>query len=112
MYLRPYQEKTNKPMNTPLTNEQKIDEIYSLLKSQQRVQSRAFWYRIFKWCLILGVGYFTLSNPGYVAGKLMDYISPIVTQQVESIVANKKNGLIDQVKKIIPQSDPQPQEQY
>lgn len=61
-------------MNTPLTNEQKLDEIYEMLRSQQSAQSRAFWYRMLKWCLILGVGYFTLSHPGYVTGKIMDYV--------------------------------------
>lgn len=61
-------------MNTPLTNEQKLDEIYDMLRQQQSRTSRAFWYRILKWCLILGAAYFTLTHPGYVTGKIMEYV--------------------------------------
>lgn len=50
-------------MNTPLSNEQKLDEIYSILKSIRASQSRAFWYKTLKWGLILGIGYITLTHP-------------------------------------------------
>jgi hypothetical protein len=60
--------------NTPLTIEQKIDEIHTMLRAQASQSSRAFWYRMLKWFLILGIGYFTISNPGYVMGKIMEYI--------------------------------------
>ena len=99
-------------MTTPLTNEQKIDEIYDMMRSERSSRSRGFWYRILKWLAILGIAYFTISNPGYVTGKIMGYLWPIVAEQVDTIVSNKKNWLIESVKKILPESDPQPQEQY
>ena len=98
--------------NTSLTIEQKIDEIHTMLRVQQSRTSRAFWYRMLKWSLILGIAYFTLSNPGYVTGKIMEYLQPIIIEQMQTIMSDKKDGLLDQVKKILPKADSQPQEQY
>ena len=61
-------------MNTPLTNEQKLDAIYTMLQANQARSNRAFWYRMLKWCIVLSIGYFTLTHPGYVADKAMSYI--------------------------------------
>ncbi|MBC7498404.1 hypothetical protein H7170_02060 [Candidatus Gracilibacteria bacterium] len=89
-------------MNTPLTNEQKLDEIYSILQSQRSSQSRAFWYRILKWCIILGLGYFTLSHPGYVTSKIMEYVGPIIVEQMKSVMSTQKEGLLKQMKDLMP----------
>lgn len=98
-------------MSISLTSEEKIDAIYTMLRSDQARMKRAFWYRIVKWCLILGVGYFALSNPGYVTGKIMEYVWPIMVEQMQTIMSDKKDGLLDQMKKILPATMPQPQEQ-
>jgi hypothetical protein len=78
--------------------------------ANQARMSRAFWYRMFKWCLILGIGYFTLTHPGYVVGKMTEYIQPIIMEQMQTILANQKNGFLEQVKKMMPESGSQPQE--
>lgn len=97
---------------TSLSIEQKIDEIHSMLRAEQSRTSRAFWYRMLKWALILGIAYFTLSNPGYVTDKIMEYLQPIIIEQMQTIMSDKKDGLLDQMKKILPTATPQPQEQY
>jgi hypothetical protein len=86
----------------PLTSEQKLDEIYSMLKSNQARTSRAFWYRTLKWLIILGIGYFTLTHPGYVTSKMTEYIQPIIVEQMKGIMSDKKDGLMDQIKKMMP----------
>ncbi len=78
-------------MSTELTTAEKVDAIYAMLVANQARLSRAFWYRMFKWCLILGIGYFTLTHPGYVVGKMTEYIQPIIMEQMQTIIANQKN---------------------
>ncbi|MBC7503823.1 hypothetical protein H7169_02545 [Candidatus Gracilibacteria bacterium] len=88
-----------------MTSEEKLDAVYIMLKDNQARMSRAFWYRILKWILILGIVYFTFTHPGYVAGKITEYIQPIVIEQMKTIMNNEKNGLLDQLKKIMPSSN-------
>ncbi len=89
-------------MHTPLTSEQKLDEIYNIVKSQQSARSRSYWYRIIKWMIIFAIAYFTLSNPGYVTGKIMEYVGPIMVEQMKGIMATQKDGLLKQMKDLIP----------
>lgn len=41
--------------NTPLTNEQKLDEIYHIIKAGERRRLQASIGRILKWVIILGL---------------------------------------------------------
>ena len=88
-----------------MTSEEKIDAVYTMLKDNQARSSRIFWYKIFKWAIILGIAYFTLTHPGYVAGKITEYIQPIVIEQMKTIMTNEKDGFLDQLKKIMPASN-------
>jgi hypothetical protein len=85
-----------------LTPEQKLDEIYDMLKSNQARSNRAFWYRTIKWLIILGIGYFTLTHPAYVTGKVTEYLQPIIVEQIRGIMSEKKDWLMDQIKKMMP----------
>ncbi len=94
-------------MNTNLTSEEKLDAIYMMLRSNQARLKRAFWYRIFKWCLIIGVAYFTLTHPGYIAGKVTQYLQPILMEQMKTIIANQKEGFFDKIQKMLPEQQSQ-----
>jgi hypothetical protein len=85
-----------------LSSEQKLDEIYIMLKSNQARSSRIFWYRTIKWLILIGIGYFTLTHPGYVTSKVTEYLQPIIIEQMKGIMSEKKDGLMDQIKKMMP----------
>jgi hypothetical protein len=41
---------------------------------------------------------------------MTEYIQPIIMEQMQTILANQKNGFLEQVKKMMPESGSQPQE--
>jgi hypothetical protein len=89
-------------MTTELTTEAKIDAIYAMLQADRSSRRRAFWYRTIKWLIILGIGYFALTHPGYVTGKLTEYLEPIIVEHMKGIMSDKKDGLMDQIKNMMP----------
>lgn len=46
-----------------MTNEQKLDEIYQIIKAQESRAIRARWFRLFKWIIILALVYYISQNP-------------------------------------------------
>lgn len=88
--------------NMPLSSEQKLDAIYNMLQSDRSSRRRTFWYRIIKWLILIGIGYFTITHPGYVTGKVTEYLEPIIVEQMKEIMSDKKDGLMDQIKNMMP----------
>lgn len=87
---------------TPLTNEQKLNEIYDIIKAWERRRMQASLGRIVKWVFILGIVGFAASNPELVIKKLTDIIQPIVMEQVQSMMDSNKDALMESVKDMLP----------
>ncbi len=85
----------------PLSNEQKLDEIYSILKQQESRNSRARWFRLLKWSVIILGVYIVTSNPGFFLDKLVKIIQPIIMDNVKTMMNEKKDGLLDEMKWIL-----------
>ncbi|MBP9779829.1 hypothetical protein KBD33_04390 [Candidatus Gracilibacteria bacterium] len=85
----------------PLSNEQKLDEIYSILKQQESRNSRARWFRLLKWSVIILGVYIVTSNPGFFLDKLVKIIQPIIMDNVKTMMNEKKDGLLDEMKGIL-----------
>jgi hypothetical protein len=67
-----------------MTNEQKLDEIYQIVKAQQSAATRAKWFRLSKWIAILLLAYYISQNPGVFFDKLTDLLMPAVMDNMES----------------------------
>lgn len=90
-------------MNNPLTNEQKLDEIYTIIRANERRRMQASIGRIVKWVIILGIVGFIASNPEVFIKKLTEIIQPIVMSQVQDMMSTNKDALMESVKDMIPQ---------
>lgn len=69
------------------TNEQKLDEIYHIIKAQESRAARARWYRLVKWVIILVIVYYVAQNPGVVLSKLTDLIMPAVMDNMQQQIS-------------------------
>jgi hypothetical protein len=75
----------------PLSNEQKLDEIYSILKQQESRSNRARWFRLLKWGVIILALYFVTSNPGFFLDRFMKIVQPIIMDNVKTMMNEKKD---------------------
>ena len=65
------------------TNEQKLDEIYHIIKDQESRAMRAKWLRLLKWVIILVIVYYVSQNPEVVLSKITDLIIPMVMDNMQ-----------------------------
>lgn len=86
-----------------MTNEQKLDEIYHIIKNQQAAATRAKWFRILKWCIILSVVYLISQNPELLIGTMTDLIMPTVMDNMKVMMERDSAKIMEQFKDIIPQ---------
>jgi hypothetical protein len=86
----------------PMTNEQKLDEIYQILKAQQSAATRAKWFRLLKWAILLGLTYFIATNPGFFIEKITEMIMPTVMDNMKTMMTEDTAGIMDQLKDILP----------
>ncbi|MBP6981738.1 hypothetical protein KBB25_03115 [Candidatus Gracilibacteria bacterium] len=84
------------------TNAEKLDEIYRILKKQEARQRTSFWYHIFKLFFLIGLGFFLFTNSSLILGKLTDILIPLVTENMKTVMKDQKNGLLDQMKDMLP----------
>ncbi len=49
-----------------ITPEQKLDEIYRILKNQEKRRKTEFFYRIFKWIIIACLAFFVATNSAWI----------------------------------------------
>lgn len=89
-------------METPLTNEQKLDEIYQIVRTQERRRMQASLGRIIKWIIILWVVGFIYSQPELVIQKITDTLAPIILDQVNVIMEENKANLMKSMEDILP----------
>lgn len=66
-----------------MTNEQKLDEIYQIIKTQESRATRAKWFRLLKWVAILALAYYISQNPGVFFDKITDLVMPAVMNNME-----------------------------
>ena len=92
-------------MKEVLTNEQKLDEIYTILKHQESQRKRAVLYRMLKWVIIFSTLFFVATNPVLVTEKITTFLAPIIAENMKATLQNQKNGLLDMMKDILPSSE-------
>lgn len=88
--------------NTPLTNEQKLDEIYHIIKASERHRLQASVARIAKWVIILSIVGFVVSNPDVVIKKMTEIIQPIVMDQVKTMMESNQDSIMNSLKDMLP----------
>lgn len=97
-----------------ITPEQKLDEIYSLLKKQESRQKRATLFRAMKWLIVLGIVYFLTANPAVLqgvftdfVGTTMDAIKPMMLEQAQTLLQNQtdsyQSGALEKVQELLKQ---------
>lgn len=90
---------------TDLTPEQKLDEIYSILKHQETRRKVGIWYRIFKWVIVMGIVWFIAANPTFLITKLTDIMMPIITENMKTMMEDKQSTLMESVKNMLPKNN-------
>ncbi len=89
-------------MDNNLTNEQKLDEVYALVKRMEHRYMMASFGRIIKWIIILGIVGFVASNPKLIVENITEYVKPIIMDQVKTMTEDLNNQLIQGAKGILP----------
>lgn len=80
-----------------LTPQDKIDEIYTILKKQER---RERWRAIYAWTtriIAVTIILLALMYPGFIIRHLTNFFYPIIEQNVKQIISEQKNNLLDSV---------------
>lgn len=90
------------------TNAEKLDEIYRILKKQESRRKVGVWYHIFKLLFLAGLAFFVFTNSSLILGKLTDILIPLVTENMKTVMKDQKNGLLDQMKDMLPENIPLP----
>jgi hypothetical protein len=88
--------------NNQLTNEQKLDEVYTILRAMERRRMMDSLGRILKWVIILGIAGFVLSNPRLIVERITEYVKPIVMEQVETMTKELNDKLMQSAKDMLP----------
>ena len=90
------------------TNAEKLDEIYRIIKKQESRRNAGIWYHFFKLLFLIGLAFFVYTNSSLILGKLTDILIPLVTENMKTVMKDQKNGLLDQMKDMLPQNTPLP----
>lgn len=85
------------------TNAEKLDEIYCILKKQESRRRAGIWYHVIKLLFLAGLVFFIFTNSSLILGKLTDILIPLVTENMKTVMKDQKNGLLDQMKDMLPQ---------
>ena len=80
---------------SPLTNEQKLDEVYRILQKVDARERRSFWYNLLKRVLIYGAILFVALNPSAILGYMTDLIMPRVMDAMMQALDQKKTDAVD-----------------
>jgi large-conductance mechanosensitive channel len=78
-----------------MTNEQKLDAIYTLLQKQDSRERRAFWYSLLKRVVIYGAIIFVALNPSAILGYMTDLIMPRVMDAMSQALDQQKTDAVD-----------------
>ncbi len=80
---------------SPLTNEQKLDEVYRILQKVDARERRSFWYNLLKRVIIYGAILFVALNPSAILGYMTDLIMPRVMDAMSQALDQKKTDAVD-----------------
>jgi hypothetical protein len=85
-----------------LTNEQKLDEIYQIVKAQESRIKRAGWMRLVRIILILAIAYFVFTNPGLIISKITEIMMPAIMENMKTALENDTGWIMKQIQDILP----------
>lgn len=85
-----------------MTNEQKLDEIYQIIKEQEARASRGRLFRILKWIFILGLIVVISQNPGIILNWITDLVMPTVMDNMKTMLEEDSASIMQQFKDILP----------
>lgn len=101
--------KSNNRMKEILTNEQKLDEIYTILRRQESQRKRAIFYRVFKWIIIFSLFLFIATNPVFLVEKITTFLTPLIAENMKATLQDQKNGILEMMKDVV---EPKDEAQY
>lgn len=78
-----------------LTNEQKLDEIYTIIKAQEARTKRAALFRFLKWTIILALVYTASQNPDLILKKVTEYVMPSVMENMSQNMPSVMDNMAD-----------------
>lgn len=91
-------------MLTELTNEQKLNEIYDILKVQESRRKRTVFYKFLKWGVILWVVYFAFTHQDLVFDISKKIAQPILTKVIDTVLNDPDVGIMSTMKDKLLQS--------
>jgi len=86
-----------------MTNEQKLEEIYQILKAQEARLARARLFRILKWMFIFVVVFIIIKNPSIILNSLTELIMPVIMDNMKTMMEQDSANIMQQFKNLIPQ---------
>lgn len=88
-------------MQTPLSNEQKLEYIYRILVRQEKSRKTSRNIKIAKWILIGCFALFILKNPEVTVSKFTSYVQPMVMSSMSGIISEQKQKSLDDMQKML-----------
>jgi predicted tellurium resistance membrane protein TerC len=89
-------------MSTPLSNEQKLDEIYDMLRTQENARRRALWWGLFRRAVFYGLIIFIATNPTFFIEKAMEIMKPMISKTIDEMMTSQKDTLMKNIKEMMP----------
>lgn len=88
--------------NPILTNEQKLNQIYSVVMANESRRKSLMWFRFFKWVIIIAIAYFVVTQPDKIIWPLTERIKPIIMSTASGMISDQKAEMIKSLKDILP----------
>lgn len=90
--------------NHILSNEQKLDVIYDLLKKQEARQARKKWFILLKWTIFTYIIYFLATNPTFILEKVTTIMRPLIIENMKNMMDYEKSDIFQEMKKVLKES--------
>jgi hypothetical protein len=89
-------------MSSLLSNEEKLDEIYRILKKEESRTRWRFFSRVLRYGILFGLLLGIVTNPTFFVTKISNILTPIILENVKTALENQKNGVMETFKNLIP----------
>lgn len=86
-----------------MTNEQKLEEIYRIIKAQESRRQMSQWVRIFKWGVIMVFVYIVATHPEAVSQRVTEVLKPIILSTASGMIESQKEQLQNSLKGMLPE---------